>query len=143
MSGKQVDLKAIDRDTWLTGGGAALVFLSLFMTWYTASVGGISAGGSGWDDGGLLIFVLALVSAAGVALVVLDVLGHKIEQLPVPLGKALAGLGVAALAIVILKFIFTPDGHGVVDIGFGFGLFLALIGAAAFAFGGYQKMKAS
>ena len=139
---------SIDRGTWLTGAGASALFASLFLTWYTygISVGNVlrlSISRSGWDSGGFLIKTLALIALLAAALTVLDVTGRA-AALALPSGRVLRALGVAALVVVLLKCVVTPAeipaGQGV-DVGYGYGLFVALIAAATLAFGGYLRLS--
>jgi hypothetical protein len=66
------DFAAVPRSVWISAGGALVLLLSVFFSWYTATAsvsvpGGAtvsrSASGSGWDsgDGAKLVFLLALV----------------------------------------------------------------------------------
>ena len=65
-SGKSFDASAVSRATWIAAGGALVLFISVFFSWYTASVHGlgVSASGSGWDSGSLakLVALLGLIA---------------------------------------------------------------------------------
>jgi hypothetical protein len=59
--------------------------------------------------------------------------------LPVAASALTAGLGIAAVAMVLLRIVFQPGSNGLVDLKFG--IFLALIGAFVVAYGGWQSMQ--
>ena len=59
--------------------------------------------------------------------------------LPVAASALTAGLGIAAVAMVLGRMLFQPGPNGLVDLKFG--IFLALIGAVAVAYGGWQSMQ--
>jgi len=91
---------------------------------------------------GLLVldFVLFLLAAVAVAAGALSATG-PLPALPLALGQILLAAGVIALVLVLFRLIDAPGDTGSlvgVDIGRKIGPFLALIGAAAIAFGGSQ-----
>lgn len=125
-------------------GGAIVLFISLFMTWYTAkvSVGGLVSG-IGVDANAfdafkftdLLLLVISLGVAAVILLVASDKLGPELSQAVLPAG------GLATLLVLFrLVNMPTPDIQGV-DFGRGFGIFIGLIGAAAIVAGQVMDRK--
>ena len=119
-------------------GGAIVLFISLFMTWYTAKVklGGlvsdIGVNASAFDA--LDFFdILQLVISLGVIAVIVLVASGKLGP---ELSQAVLPAGAVATLIVLFRLIKVPgpDVTGV-DFGRGFGIFIGLIGAAAIVAG--------
>lgn len=124
-------------------GGAALLFIALFFPWY-----GIKA--SGLDGVNLLgaasldafdafkfadIVLLALAVGAG-ALIVLIAIGKVDRQYH----RFIETIGGTAAIVVLLRLIFKPDsGIPGIDVTLKWGIFAALIGAAAVAAGQYLQ----
>ncbi len=139
-------MKAATLD-WVIVGAGLLAYVSSFFPWYRAhvSVFGIerSAGANAWNAGfGAWFSVLLLVVAGGVALA-----SAVAVRLRLPASRPLIMLGLSALALVtiLLRWVTFPeasdgrsdldgldvDGLFAVSSGAGFGLYLALIAAAA------------
>ena len=128
----------------IAGVGGIVLLISLFLPWYGASVevAGFSASesGSGWEALGfidILLFVIALVAIAVVA-------ARATGKLPaeVPAAVVLLGLGALAVLLVLYRIIDIPvegDVPDEVDLSRKIGVFVALIGAAAVAFGGWRR----
>jgi hypothetical protein len=127
-----VDFGAVPRSVWISLGGAIVLFLSVFFTWYSADVGPISVTASGTDVGGIvwLVFLAALVA---IAAWVIDLWVPTVE-LPVPAWQIAAGAGVVAVILIIIKIIDKPDGWGL-----SWGIFLALLAAIAVVAGAYMR----
>ncbi len=92
MSTQGFDASSVKRSTWIAGGGAVVLLLSTFFSWWKVSVLGFSVTRSGWDTGALgkLVFLVALIA---IALVVVDFMKIDVSQLPVPVPLALLGAG--------------------------------------------------
>jgi hypothetical protein len=135
MSSKGFDASSIKRSTWLTGGGSVVLLISTFFSWGKFSVGPVTLNVSGWDTGALgkLVFFAALIA---IILVVVDYLKVDVSQMPVPVSLALVGAAAAGLLFVILRFLFMPDG-----LSRAWGLYLAIIAAAALAYGAWLKLQ--
>ena len=126
----------------IAGVGGAALLVSLFLPWYGVSVDitGFSASdsGSGREVLGSMGILLYLISIAAVALVVARAAGALPTTLPVP--AALLGLGSLAVLLVIYRIIDIPtDGHvpEQVELSRKVGIFIALAGASAVAYGGW------
>jgi hypothetical protein len=135
MSSKGFDASSIKRSTWLTGGGSVVLLISTFFSWGKFSVGPVTLNVSGWDTGALgkLVFFAALIA---IILVVVDYMKVDVSQMPVPISLALVGAAAAGLLFVILRFLFMPDG-----LSRAWGLYLAIIAAAALAYGAWLKLQ--
>ncbi len=114
--------------------GTGIVFiLTTFLEWFSVSVLGVATvGANAWDLGFLwgplpVILVIALLTWVGLQTFSEIKLPPEIREL------YLAG-GLAVLALPLLKLIAGTEGWSR-----SFGLFLAILAAAAFAFGCVQK----
>jgi hypothetical protein len=149
----------IPRSVLVSGIGAIVLLVSVFLNWYSATVsvsgglagfGGRSASASGWDttDVAKLVALLALVAIAAwaIELFVPDV------TLPVPAWMIAGGAGALAVLLVLFRIISKPHGaHSTsislpnvqihVDVGTSFGIWLALVAAIATVAGAYLRMN--
>jgi len=145
-SGSSFDASQVSRATWIAGGGALALLISVFLDWYKIEFSGLdlgSAGGSGWETTDLAKIV-ALLALAALVIIGIELFAKDVT-LPFPASLALIAIGGLATLIVLLRIIDKPgpdipSGAGV-DIGLGFGIFVALIAAVAVAVGGYLKMQ--
>lgn len=135
----------------IAAGGALLLFISLFLTWYDVElegfggIGGQADGGSGWDALGIGDVFLLLVVLAVLAIVVIRALGAAVN-LPVPLSTVILALGGLATLYVLFRLIVDPievaDAlDDAIDIGRGIGIFLALLSSLAIAAGGLLSSR--
>jgi hypothetical protein len=132
-------------------GGIVLLIALLFLNWYSvASVsldtpfGEFSAQGDlgAWDAEGFLgVLANLVILAAGIVAVGLAVLtaSSRTVALPVATSALTAALGIGAVVMVLGRMLFQPGPNGLVDLEFG--IFLALVGALAVAYGGWQSMQ--
>jgi hypothetical protein len=123
----------------------AILFLSLFLHWYSVSVhfAGISQskGFSGWTVLSFIDILLFLIAAAAIAVAVLR-MANAIPRLAVSPGLVLLALGALATLLVLYRIIDIPGGtsgfeSAAVDVGRSFGIFVALIAALGVAAGGW------
>src|SRR6478672_10292843 len=108
------DVAAVPRSVWISAGGALILLISVFFSWYTATASATLAGstvsrsasGSGWDSGSgaKLVALLALVILVVWAI---DLFADNID-LPVPASLVALVLGGLALLIVVIKFFSKP-----------------------------------
>ena len=134
-------------------GGLVLLVAMFAFDWYEISgfgglieqfgdAVGVDTGIKAWDGQGFLGTIANLVIlAAAVAAVALAILTatSRTVALPVAASAITAGLGIGAVVMVLLRMVFQPGPNEVVDLRFG--IFLALIGAAMIAYGGWQSMQ--
>jgi hypothetical protein len=104
-------------------------------------VAGFSASesGSGWEVLGFIDILLFLISVAAIAVVVAKAVGALPGELPAPV--VLLGLGALAVLLVIYRIIDIPTEGDVpdqVDLSRKVGIFIALLGSAAIAYGGWR-----
>jgi hypothetical protein len=123
--------------------GGVVLLISLFLPWYGVSVdlAGFSASesGTGWEVLGFIDILLFLISVGAIAVVVAKAAGALPADVPAPV--VLLGLGALAVLLVIYRIIDIPTEGDVpeqVDLSRKVGIFIALIGAAAVAYGGWR-----
>ena len=149
------DFAAVPRSVWISAGGALVLLISVFFSWYTATAsvslagGSISrsASGSGWDSGSgaKLVFLLAVVILAVWAI---DLFADNVT-LPFPASIAALGLGALALLVVVIKFFSKPGGGDVTSLGgtvhfsvsVAWGLYVAILASIAVIVGAYMHMN--
>jgi hypothetical protein len=150
------DFAAVSRSVWISAGGALVLLLSVFFSWYTATAsvsvpGGAtvsrSASGSGWDsgDGAKLVFLLALVILMVWAI---DLFADNVT-LPFPASMVALVLGAVALLVVVIKFFSKPGGGDVSSFGgtlhfsvsVAWGLYVAILASIAVVVGAYLHMN--
>ena len=126
------------------GVGGVVLLVSLWLNWYGVSVNvsGFSASesASGWEVLSTIDIILFLISLVAIGLVAAKAAGVTPADLPVPL--VLLGLGGLAVLLVLFRIIDSPapsDLPDQVDVSRKFGIFIALIGAAGIAYGGWQS----
>jgi hypothetical protein len=130
------DLASIGRVDRLVGGGTLLLFISLFLPWFSVSFGPIgSASASGLTAHGYLYIVL-IISIAIIALIGAEILG--VWKLPAtsPLARdqvLLIGTGIN-FVLVLIAFLLKPGGDSHSGVGWSFGAFIALIAAVVAVF---------
>lgn len=135
----------------IAGGGAVVLFISLFLDWYKVSVKGFgdvgSAGGNAFDALGIGPLFLLLVALVVIGIVIARALGAKLPELPVPLGTVILGLGALATLYILFRLLVLPDGDvpaavsDAVDFGRSIGIFLALLSALAITAGGFLSSR--
>jgi hypothetical protein len=94
-------LKAMSRSAQLLGGAGLLLFIFLFFDWQQASLGGFTAGRSGWHGwgtaAGIFVIILVLFEAA-------QIFAAKLPELPVKPALISTGLAALVLLFTIIKF---------------------------------------
>jgi hypothetical protein len=124
---RSFDPKTVPLSLWLAGGGALVLLVSLFLSWFGTN--GYTQ--TGWDafDGDRLIALFALVA---IALVGLDLFDTPV-RLPVDPALVLTGCGGLSLFIVVLRLIDLSD--------FKAGIYVAFLAAAALTAGGWLELR--
>jgi hypothetical protein len=146
-----MDLSKIRRGEMVAAAGGIVLLIALFFfDWYSAGaefstpLGSFSVQGDfgAWDGQGFLgtvanlVILAAAVAAVGLAVVTAT---SRTVALPVAASALTAGLGIGAVAMVLLRMLFQPGPNDAIDLKFG--ILLALIGALVVAYGGWQSMK--
>ncbi|MFY9488449.1 MAG: hypothetical protein WAP35_07125 [Solirubrobacterales bacterium] len=133
--------------------GGIILIISLFLTWYKVDAAGALGGAgsalvpgldldasvNGWKSMDIGDFVLFLVGVIAIVPAALDIFDLEIE-LPVDPGAIALGGGILAVLWALMRLIDLPDdGGGLIEIGRGIGIFIALVGGGIVAFGGLRQ----
>jgi hypothetical protein len=128
------DLASLGRVDRLVGGGTLVLFISLFLPWFSVNFGGIlgKVSASGLTAHGYL-YIPLIISIAIVALLVAEALG--LWKLPASAGISrdqilLIGTAIS-LVLVVIGFLAKPGGSAV---GWDWGAFVGLIAAVVAVF---------
>jgi hypothetical protein len=133
------DMSKMSMGEKLVGGGAVLYVIWVFVpTWYSccdvAGLGSVSAGGvNGFRGFMILAWLVALATIAEIGLTNFGSTGLK---LPLPRGQLHMIGGVVALVCTILGLLIKPSAFEV-SATLSWGIFVGLIIAAAWAYGGF------
>jgi hypothetical protein len=127
------DLASVSRIDRIVGGGTLVLFIALFLPWFSVSFGPIgSASASGLTAHGYL-YITLIVAIALVAFITAEILG--VWKLPAssPLTRDQVLLVGTALnfILVLIAFVLKPGGSAV---GWSWGAFVALIAAVVAVF---------
>ena len=141
--GRAMDTSRLTTGDIIAGVGGIVLLISLFLPWYGVSVdiAGVSASesGSGWEALGFIDILLFLISVAAIGIVAARAAGSLPDDIPAPV--ILLGLGALAVLLVLYRIIDIPvegDVPAQVDFSRKLGIFIALIGSAAVAYGGWR-----
>src|SRR3972149_10434377 len=115
-----------------------VLFVDGFLPWYSISIGPYSASASGWESPGAFWSMLAVLIGLAMAAVV-GLKGLTEGGIPDNVGgqswpKVLLGGGVAALVLVVIKFLNESSNLG-------FGFYLGIIAVGALAAGGFLMFR--
>jgi hypothetical protein len=129
------DLAAISQTDRLVGGGSLVLFIALFLPWFSVKLGIETATGSGLSAHGYL-YVTLILTLAILGLLVAEALGLWKVPATSQLSRdqILLIATVINLVLVIIAFVFKPSGLGVVKVGWSWGAFVALVAAVVAAF---------
>jgi hypothetical protein len=147
-----MDLSKLRRGELIAAaGGIVLLFAMFALDWYEVAAdlstpfGDVSVEGGGvraWESQGFtgtiadLVILAAAVAAVGLAVVTAT---SRTVALPVAASALTAGLGIAAVVMVLLRMLFQPGPNEFVELRFG--IWLALISSAVIAYGGWEAMR--
>jgi hypothetical protein len=144
------DFASVSRSVWISLGGAVVLMVSVFFSWYSVSVKNFgSTGIKGWDatDVAKLVFLLAVVA---IAVWCIELFAPQVA-LPFPAWMIAGGAGGLAILLVLFRIVSKPGGSlnssfakalGV-SVGTSFGIYLSLIAAIAVVVGAYLRMNES
>jgi len=130
------DFAAISQTDRLVGGGSLVLFIALFLPWFSVKLGILgTATASGLSAHGYL-YVTLILTLGILGLLVAEALG--LWKLPSTIqlsrDQILLIATVINLILVVIAFVFKPSGLGVVKVGWSWGAFVALIAAVVAAF---------
>jgi hypothetical protein len=123
-----LDIKRLSRNDRIVGGGTLVLFISLFLPWFTASAGGFGGSVDGLWHGYMYIdLILALaILAFLVVRAGFDVLPFRLPVAPEEALLVATGLN---FLLALISFVFKPAGDAIVSVGWGIGAFIGLIAA--------------
>jgi hypothetical protein len=142
-----MDLTRLTQGEKIAGvSGIALILIMFIFDWY--GVEGISGGVDAWEAYSFVDIVLFLAAASAIGLAVMRASQSEMN-LPVAASAIVAGLGILAVVLVVIRIIDPPGGGDIsgfgvtveVDVTRKIGVWLGLIAAAGVAFGGYRAMQ--
>lgn len=126
-----LDLRRVTRNDQIVGGATLVLFISLFLPWFTVNVRGFGSGSvNGLYHGYMYIdLILAL------AILAFLVVRAGFDELPfrLPVGPEQALLAVTGLNVLLalISFVFKPASVLDISVGWGIGAFIGLIAAIA------------
>jgi hypothetical protein len=125
----------------VAGVGGIVLLIALFLPWYGVSVElanvSFSDSATAWEALDVIDILLFLIAIAAIGLVAAQAAGQLAPDFPT--GTVLLGLGGLAVLLVLYRIIDIPAGDvpDEVDLSRKLGIFIALIGAGAVAYGGW------
>jgi hypothetical protein len=124
------DASKLSQTDRIMGVASLVLFISLFLPWFSAGNGIVSVSASALTAHGYLYVVLILALAA-VLYFTVTALGvwSMPSSSPLPISQVLFVAAAIDLLLVVIAFIFKPSGDGIVNIGWSWGAFVGLIAA--------------
>lgn len=144
-----LDLKRVNLGQQIAAIGAVLLFIFLFIGWYTvggalgafANQLGVNVSVKGWDAHTVLRWLMLLTIVAALALAFMNATKRALPDLPVSASTILTGLaGVTTLCVAFRMFIDQPGPDKLIDVKFG--AWLGLLSLIAITVGGWLSMRA-
>jgi hypothetical protein len=124
------DASALTQTDRIVGTATIVLFISLFLPWYSVSAGAFGGSANALSPHGYMYIVLIL-SIAMITMLALEAVGTWKLPASSPLARGqilLAGTGINAV-LVVIAFVFKPSGEGVVNVGWSFGAVIGLVAA--------------
>ena len=145
--GGYLDLSKLSPGEYMGMAAAVVLFLSLFLPWFTTSSsnpnsslsGGSITGGdsaSAWQVFSTLDILLVLACSAPFILSWILARGHKLTWKP---GEVTMIVGMTAFVLILCNGIILGRPGDSVDIGLGIGYFVGLLGAVGMLVAGYLR----
>jgi hypothetical protein len=133
-----MDTSRLTTGDMIAGVGGIVLLISLFLPWYGASAGGFSIDANGWEVLGFIDILLFLIAVVAIAIVAARATGNLPAE--VPAAVVLLAAGALGVLLVLYRIVDIPgsDVPDEVDLSRKIGIFIALIGAAAVAYGGWR-----
>jgi hypothetical protein len=140
-----LDLSRLTPGEYMGMGAGLLLFISLWLPWFTTSssnpnstLAGKSHGASvnAWQVFSTLDILLTLAATAPFVLAWILARGHRLTWKP---GEVTMVVGITAFVLIICNGIVLGRPGDSVDIGLGIGYFVALVASAAMLVAGYLR----
>jgi hypothetical protein len=126
-----LDLKRLTRNDQIVGGATLVLFISLFLPWFTASAGSFGSGSVNGLWHGYMYIDLILALAILAFLVLRAGFDQLPFRLPVTPDQALLAATGLNLVLALISFVFKPASGFGISVGWGVGAFIGLIAAVA------------
>jgi hypothetical protein len=150
-----VDVSRLNRGERIAGVAAVLLFIDLFLHWYSANVSsqisrlaaraGVSTAVNAWDAFSTTDILLLLTIIVALAMVAMTAAG-RIGDLPVSLALVTAALGALMTLVVLYRIINQPGPNDFINVEYGAYLGLVLVAALTYgaleAAGGMEAVRA-
>jgi hypothetical protein len=150
-----VDVNRLSRGEQIAGAAAVLLFIDMFLNWYSANISGALASAASrfgvdtsvnaWQSFSTTDLLLTLTILAAVTMVGLRVMGRS-AGLPVSLPLVVAALGALTTLIVLWRIINQPGPNDFINVEYGAYIGLVLVAALTYgaiqAGGGVDTMRA-
>jgi hypothetical protein len=130
------DLKRLSKAEQITGGATLVLFISLFLPWFTYRYTVVTVSGTISVNGlwhGWMYLVLLLCLGIMAYLVAIAGFGELPFKLPMAREQLLLVATAVNFVLSVLAFLLKPGGYGFGGIGWGFGAFLGLIASVVAA----------
>jgi hypothetical protein len=140
-----MDVNRLRTGEKIAGAAAVLLFLDLFLNWYSVDLGGafraaaksagVDTSVSGWQAFSWTDLLVLLTVLAALAMVFVRGTGRSVN-LPASLPLIVAGLGAFATLVVLYRIVNQPGPNDVINVEYG--AYLGLILVAALTYGAIQ-----
>jgi hypothetical protein len=126
-----LDLRRLTRNDQIVGGATLVLFISLFLPWFTVSVKGFGSG----SVNGLYHAYMYIDLILALAILAFLIVRAGFDELPfrLPVGPEQALLAATGLnfLLALISFVFKPASDFGISVGWGIGAFIGLIAAIA------------
>jgi hypothetical protein len=158
VGGAGVDTRRVRSGELIAAVASVVLFISLFLEWYSVKSKGISGFGvgsftkTGWQSLGKIDFILAIIAVAVVAVAVARAMGTLDRMSPaVTPGFIVFALGAVAVLLVLIRLLNVPGGGLAgksgfplealpgIDISRSYGVYIAFLAAIGVAVGGWMS----
>jgi hypothetical protein len=141
-----MDFSRLGTGERLAGASGILLFIFMFFDWY--GVKGVPGGVSAWQAFSFIDIILLITAICAVGLALIAATQSEMG-LPVAASTIVAGIGILAVVLVLIKLIDPPGSGSVttvlgtvnVDVTRKIGVWLGLLASIGVAVGGYMAMQ--
>jgi len=127
-----MDLRRLRAGEWIAGISGLVLFVALFLPWYSDDAGSRT----GWQSLGALDVVLALVALAALAIPLITAL-QRVPAVPLAHQSLTTLVGMLAVILVLIRVLNMPDWAD----GREWGLWVALAATLGVVAGGLRAMR--
>jgi hypothetical protein len=140
-----MDTQRLTRGQAIAALGGVVLFLSLFLDWYSLDavglgrlLGGIDLSASGWEAFSWVDLLCALTALVAVGAAVLTATSRTVA-LPIDMGVAVAALGAFTAVVILYRIVNQPGPNDLIVVEVG--AYLGLVSAGAIAAGGWLDVR--